>query len=290
MRVLVTGASGQMGWELSQQAADLGWHVTAFTHEELDIAEEDAVQDVVRRVGPDAVLNAAAYTAVDRAESEPEMVFSVNRDGPRNLAAICDELGISLVHYSTDCVFDGDKVGAYVEDDPAAPLGVYGKSKWEGEQAIREVCKKHLILRTSWVFASHGHNFVRTMLKLGSEQEFLRVVADQRGCPCCAAEVARITLAILPDMSDKWGTYHLAQPEAISWHGFAEAIFAEARRRGISLRVREVEPIETKDYPTPARRPLNSVLDCQKLVQNFGVNIHPWRESLAEVIGVLQHG
>jgi len=236
---------------------------------------------------PDAVINAAAYTAVDRAESEVEAAFAVNRDGPANLARACERAGISLIHISTDYVFDGSKQGAYVEGDPVSPLGVYGESKLAGEEAVRTLCPKHLILRTSWVFSAHGNNFVKTMLRLGAEREELGVVADQFGKPTSAAEIARLILDTLPDTEGKWGTYHLAQPDAVSWHGFAEAIFDAAKRQGIVMKVEQVQPISTADYPTPARRPANSELDCRLLKSVFGVTIRGWRESLAEVIGEL---
>jgi len=288
MRLLITGANGQLGTELTRQAG--GHDVLAVDYQELDITDARAVNCCVDKYRPDAVINAAAYTAVDRAEEDRDAAFAVNRDGAANLAAACARLDIPLVHVSTDYVFDGRKPSPYVEEDAPNPLGVYGRSKLAGEEAVREACPKHLIVRTSWVFSAHGHNFVKTMLRLGAEREELAVVADQRGRPTAAAEVARLILAVLPGAEGKWDTYHLAQPDATSWHGFAEAIFAEAGAQGMQLRVRSVRPIASEEYPTPARRPANSELDCTKFESTFGRRIRPWKESLAEVIRELNHG
>ena len=285
MKLLITGAKGQLGTELVRLGST--HELLAVDRDELDITDYYAVMNCINDFQPDAVINAAAYTAVDRAESEVEAAFAVNRDGPANLARACERAGISLIHISTDYVFDGSKQGAYVEGDPVSPLGVYGESKLAGEEAVRTLCPKHLILRTSWVFSAHGNNFVKTMLRLGAEREELGVVADQFGKPTSAAEIARLILDTLPDTEGKWGTYHLAQPDAVSWHGFAEAIFDAAKRQGIVMKVEQVQPISTADYPTPARRPANSELDCRLLKSVFGVTIRGWRESLAEVIGEL---
>lgn len=290
MKILIAGAHGQLGTQLCRQVEGLGWPFMAVDRDALDIADRSAVRAAVRAYMPDAVVNAAAYTAVDKAETEIEPAFSVNRDGPENLAVACADLGIPLVHISTDYVFDGRKQGAYTEDDAMVPLGVYGRSKAEGEMAVRHLCPKHLILRTSWVFSAHGHNFVRTMLRLGSEREELGVVDDQFGKPTSASEIARLILFTLSQAEGRWGTYHLAQPEVTSWHGFAQAIFVEAERLGWPLRVKQVNPISTEEYPTPARRPANSELNCGKLEASFGVRIRPWKESLGEVIEELRHG
>ncbi|RMF14399.1 MAG: dTDP-4-dehydrorhamnose reductase [Candidatus Dadabacteria bacterium] len=288
MRLLVVGAGGQLGAELIRSISP--HKVIGLKRDALDVTDTGAVAESLERFRPDAVVNASAYTAVDRAESEPEAAFGVNRDGAANLATACARLAIPLVHVSTDYVFDGRKSLPYVEEDVPNPLGVYGRSKQAGEEAVREVCPRHLIFRTSWVFSAHGHNFVKTMLRLGAEREELAVVADQRGRPTAAAELARLILAILPEAEGKWGTYHLAQPEPISWHGFAEAIFAEARKQGMDLRVQHVHPITTEEYPTPAERPRNSVLDCRKIEETFGVRIQPWREALKDVIRELNNG
>jgi len=284
MKLLITGCDGQVGTELTHQSVALGWTVKAVDRDGLDITDPVAVNKAVRAFMPDAVVNAAAYTAVDKAEHDRIAAFSVNRDGPKNLAVACAGLDIPLVHYSTDYVFDGSKSNGYVESDPVAPLGVYGESKLAGEQTVRELCSKYLVLRTSWVFSAHGNNFVKTMLRLASERETLGVVADQFGKPTSAAEVARMTLNMLSGKEEYWDVYHLAQPQTISWHGFAEAIFEEARWQNVALKLEQLSAIATSDYPTPAKRPAHSELHCDKLESIFGVRIKPWRESLVEVI------
>ncbi len=284
MKLLITGSQGQVGTELVKEAQRRQWQVSALSSQELDITNPDAVLAMMAHIKPDAVINAAAYTAVDKAESEREQAFAVNRDGPENLALACAENDIPLIHYSTDYVFDGQKHGAYAEDDPTAPLGVYGESKRAGEQAIIASCPKFLIFRTSWVFSSQRNNFVKTMLRLGAEKAQLSVVADQIGKPTCAAEIARISLAVLAGNNSCWGVYHLAQPEAASWYDFAKTIFLQARLHGLPLKINQLNAIETSEYPTPAKRPANSVLDCQRLESEFMINIKPWRESLDEVL------
>ncbi len=224
---------------------------------------------------------------MDRAEEEQALAFAVNRNGAQNLAETAEKAGAVLVHISTDYVFDGTKEGPYTEEDAPNPINVYGASKLAGEEAVRKACRRHLIVRTSWVFSAHGRNFVKTMLRLGKAREEIAVVADQVGKPTGASELARVIWAMLPRAEGRWGTYHVAQPPAVSWHGFAEAIFAEARRQGIALAVRHVRAIVTKDYPTPARRPANSVLDCTKLARVFGIQLTVWRQSLVKVLGYL---
>ena len=289
MKLLVTGAKGQVGTELAQQSLALGWEVKAIDYKELDITDLEAVRASVSSFEPDVVINAAAYTAVDKAESEPDTAFTVNKTGPENLAKVCSEFDILLVHYSTDYVFDGSKAGAYLESDQVFPLGVYGESKLAGEIAVARNSSKYLILRTSWVFSAHGNNFVKTMLRLGGEREELGVVGDQYGKPTCAAEISRLTLELLSKAKDHWGVYHLAQPEAVSWHEFSRVVFDEAARQGMSLQVKRVNAITTADYPTPAKRPAKSELDCTLLEQTFNVSIRPWRESLSDVIKELRH-
>jgi len=286
MKLLITGSKGQLGTELVRQA--MGHDVVAVDHDELDITDAAAVSSFVGDVHPDVIINAAAYTAVDRAEEDVDTAFAVNRDGPAHLAKACSGLNIPLIHVSTDYVFAGNRQGAYVESDPVEPAGVYGESKLAGEQAVTQCCSRYLILRTSWVFSSHGNNFVKTMLRLGRERETLGVVADQFGKPTAAAELARLILAILPDSEGHWGTYHLAQPDATSWHGFAEVIFDTAREQGVNLKVNRVNAITTDDYPTPAKRPANSVLDCSTFESTFGFKIRPWRDSLNEVVKELK--
>jgi len=283
MKLLITGSRGQLGTELMRlgSAHDL----LGVDQDELDITDADAVRNTVRTFAPDAVINAAAYTAVGKAESEPEVAFAVNRDGPANLAKACETAGIPLIHVSTDYVFDGCKKGLYIETDPVAPLGAYGESKWAGEESVRKYCPQHIILRTSWVFSAYGNNFVKTMLRLCVEREELGVVVDQLGKPTSAGELARVILEILPATGDYWGTYHIAQPEVTSWYGFAKIIFEEARRHGMALKLKQLNAITTSDYPTPAARPANSVMDCSHFEKTFGFKIRPWKESLSDVIG-----
>jgi len=287
MKLLITGAKGQLGSELVR----LGFkhELLAVDHDGLDICDADAVNRLMNDFCPDVVVNAAAYTAVERAESDRNAAFAVNRDGPANLAKACERVGIPLIHVSTDYVFDGSKKSAYVESDLVAPLGVYGESKLAGEQAIQEHCSHHMILRTSWVFSAHGHNFVQTMLRLGSDKSELSIVADQHGCPTAAAELARGIYALLDSTLDDsaWGIYHFCQPEPATWYSFAEAVFAEARKQGFALNVSQLNAIGTENYPTPAKRPENSVMDCSKLESQFGFSIKPWRESLEEVVRAL---
>jgi dTDP-4-dehydrorhamnose reductase len=287
MKILVIGCKGQVGTEFMRQGEARGHDMVGLDSSVLDITNAQAVEQAVASHAPDVVINAAAYTAVDKAESDQQAAFAVNRDGPANLAVACAPRDIPLVHYSTDYVFDGSKETPYVEDDPVAPLGVYGESKLAGEEAVRQACQKHLIFRTSWVFSAHGNNFVKTMLRLGAERKELGVVADQFGKPTAAAEIARVTLDILELGTTQWGTYHLAQPESTSWYGFAQAIFDEARRQGVALQVENVRAIGTSDYPTPARRPANSELECEEIEETFTVKIRPWKESLAEVTNEL---
>ena len=289
MRLLITGCDGQVGREVTSQSKVLGWTVEAVRRGRLDITDLGGVRRAIRAFVPDVVVNSAAYTAVDKAESSLDTAFAVNRDGPKNLAIACADMDIPLVHYSTDYVFDGSKGTAYVESDQVAPLGVYGESKLAGERAVGEFCPKHLIFRTSWVFSPHGNNFVKTMLRLASERKVLSVVADQFGKPTCAAEIARLTLLALPGIGKYPGVYHLAQPDVTSWHGFSEAIFEEARRQSMVLKLERLNAIATSDYPTTAKRPANSDLICDKLESVFSVCIRPWRESLAEVIYKLRN-
>jgi len=284
MKLLITGANGQLGRALTHQARAAGHETRAMTHAELDITNAQAVRNAVRTHQPDVVINAAAFTAVDAAESNAGMAWAVNRDGPANLASACADHGVALVHVSTDYVFDGEKQGEYTEDDPPRPVNVYGASKLAGEEAVRCACPRHLIVRTSWLFSACRHNFVRTMLKLGARQETLRIVADQRGKPTSAEELARVILAMLPQMEGHWGTWHAAQPETTTWHGFAEAILAAARAAGRPLRATRVLPIATEDFPAAAKRPKHSALDCRKLETAFSLTLRPWRESLRDVV------
>ncbi len=290
MRILLTGANGQVGWELSNRGGQRGFEVLALNRSDLDITDPVSVSEEVNRSGASLVVNGAGYTAVDQAESEPKLAFAANRDGPAYLAAACGKAGIPLVHISTDYVFDGQKETSYLVTDPVFPLSVYGKSKAAGEVEVREHLREHLILRTGWVYGIHGHNFVKTMLRIGREREVVHVVDDQYGCPTYAADLAetilRIAAQFLDDGQVQWGTYHYCGKGVTTWHGFAEEIFRLASEY-VSLKVKRVEPISTAEYPTPAQRPVNSTLDCSLLEKTFGIHPQPWAESLARMLEVL---
>ncbi len=287
MKIAVTGSNGQLGFELLRQAQVLDLNCVGWSRQDLDISDQAQVLNLVKATSPDIVINAAAYTAVDRAESEPELAYAVNRDGVANLGVACREAGIPLIHISTDYVFDGQQSRPYMENDPVNPSGVYGAGKLAGEKALREECEQHIIIRTAWVYGAHGHNFVKTMLRLGREKENLSVVADQYGCPTSALDIAETVLNISQQVFDKgkrkWGTYHYVAKGVTTWHEFAAAIIDEARQYEL-LRVRNIKPITTSEYPTPARRPSNSALNCTKIKQAFTIHCKPWRQSLREVI------
>jgi dTDP-4-dehydrorhamnose reductase len=285
MKILVFGARGQVGHEVCRARWPARYQLLPFARKAIDITGSASVSETLRRERPDLVINLAAYTAVDRAEREPEAAWAVNCAGAAHLAAACDESSAALVHLSTDYVFNGRKIDAYREEDAVDPLGVYGRSKEAGERAVRAALEQHVILRTAWIFGASGMNFVKTMLRLAGERPVLRVVADQRGCPTAAADIAAALIAIAEYIARgeaRWGTYHFAGDAAISWHGFAEAIFESAVPQ-LAPRPK-IEPIATEQYPTPAQRPMNSVLDCRRIEQAFGVSPSPWRASLAAVI------
>lgn len=286
--ILLTGAGGQVAWEIEQRATGAGLNVRALSRTELDITDSKAVHSMVAAVAPRVVINAAAYTAVDKAEDDKDRAFDVNRDGPGHLAAVCAAREITLVHLSTDYVFDGESKRPYVEEDFTAPLGVYGESKLAGEAAVRAFLDRHIILRTAWVYGVHGNNFVKTMLRLGRERDVLRVVDDQRGSPTFAGDIADALLLIarrvmseaLPE--EAYGTFHYTGGGAVTWHGFAEQIF-DLAAQNIGRRPK-VEAITTAEYPTPAKRPANSVLDCGKIGRTYGIMQRPWEESLKEML------
>jgi len=285
--LLIIGSNGQLGWELVRQSRQMGVAFHAVDFPDIDIADRESVRSCLESLPVKVVVNAAAYTAVDRAESEPAPAFAVNRDGPACLAELCAEKSVALIHISTDYVFNGSKNDAYLETDAVDPLGVYGKSKAEGDDEIRRRLDRHVILRTAWLYGIHGQNFVKTMLKLGREREIVRVVADQRGCPTYAADLAAAVLKIagqhMSGNTMPWGTYHYCGSGPTTWHGFAQAIFEVAQKHE-PLKVKEVTPITTAEYPTAARRPANSILDCSKIEQHFGIRPRYWKDSLKEVI------
>lgn len=283
MSFLVAGANGQVGRELVARSRP--GEVVAMDRKSLDIADLAAVTAVIAQHRPGVVINAAAYTAVDKAETDADAAYAANRDGPDALARACAAAGIPLLHLSTDYVFDGAQAEPYTEQSPTHPLGVYGQSKWEGEEAIRRHLSQHVILRVSWVFGTYGNNFVRTMLRVGRERDELRVVADQRGAPTHAGDIAEALLELarrLPaDLA--WGTYHYTGTPATTWHGFAQAIFDEATSLGLLERKPIVHAITTAEYPTPARRPANSQLSSTAL-KALGLRTKPWIDGLRETL------
>lgn len=273
MKVLLTGKDGMVGWELARTLASAG-SVIALSRSELDLTDPAAIAVRVRTVRPDVIVNAAAYTGVDKAETDKEQAFLVNAAGPGFLASEARECGALLVHFSTDYVFDGTKSAPYVESDPTRPLSVYGESKLAGEQAIRATGCQHLIFRTSWIYANRGRNFLLTMLRLGRERQEVRVVDDQQGSPTWARDVAEATARILRDRPTATGTYHMTTSGNTTWCGFTRAIFALA---GVKT---TVVPITTAEYPTPARRPANSLLSNAALQRDFGISLAAWEHSL----------
>lgn len=291
MRILLTGTRGQVGWELQRTLAPLG-ELHGFDRPGMDLADPDSIVRTIGRVKPALIVNAAAYTAVDKAESEPALAMAVNGTAPGILAEEARRVGAALVHYSTDYVYDGAKTTPYAEEDAPRPLGTYGRSKLAGEEAIRAVGVPHFILRTSWVFSARGKNFLITMLRLATERDELRIVDDQHGAPTWCRMIAEATALMIPRslvsgdeparaFAHAGGTYHLSAAGRTSWHGFARAILGEAAAAGMQgLRVRHVAAISTSEYPTPAARPKNSVLSNEKLGRAFGIALPHWADSL----------
>ncbi len=296
MKVLLLGANGQVGQELLRALVPLG-QVIATTRggvlpdgnacEVADFDQPDSLALLLQRIRPDVVVNAAAYTAVDRAEDNRDAVWRANAEAPGVLARWCAQANVPLVHYSTDYVFDGQGKRAYREEDTTSPLGVYGASKLAGEEAIRAAGGRHMIFRTAWVYASHGQNFLRTMLRVGAEREELKVVADQVGTPTPAALIADVTAQAIQHPAALSGTWHLTANGETSWHGFAEAIFEEAHARGLITQRPRVLPITTAEYPTKAQRPAYSRLDTTRLQADLGIVLPDWREGLARVMDEL---
>jgi dTDP-4-dehydrorhamnose reductase len=281
--VLVAGRSGQLARCLEESAAQRGIQLVAMGRPELDFEDASSVEQAARAVKPSAMVNAAAYTAVDRAESEPERAFAVNRDGAKRFAVEAQRLSVPLIQISTDYVFDGQKSSPYAENDVATPLGVYGRSKLEGEAAVRDVCPAALVLRTSWLYSPYGHNFVKTMLRLAETRDYVRVVDDQWGSPTAASDLANGILDVLGQsggegFGSRAGIYHLAAQGGTTWHGFASAIFAGWAARGRP--VTKLVAIRSADYPAAARRPANSRLDCTKIEHQFGIRLPSWQRSL----------
>ncbi|POF39743.1 dTDP-4-dehydrorhamnose reductase [Pseudomonas laurylsulfativorans] len=285
MKVLINGRHGQVSHELQRRLGAVG-ELIVLGRDQLDLAQPDQIRRQVQNVRPDLIINAAAHTAVDLAENEPQSAFAINAVAPGILAEEALDLDIPLIHYSTDYVFDGTKAAPYNEDDTPNPLGVYGKSKLAGEQAIRDVQGRHLILRTSWVYSTHGRNFLLTMQRLLQEKPELRVVADQIGAPTWAGTIANSTLALIEHWQANevanWGTYHLTAQGETSWFGFAQAIGEALRQQGKPCA--DLLAIPSSDYPTPAARPLNSRLDCSRLQRDWGVSQPDWQAALRECL------
>ncbi len=296
MKILLFGANGQVGHELRRSLAPLGElvvttrsgtlddGVASLRCEPADFDAPDALPALIERIAPDIVVNAAAYTAVDRAESDREAAFRANAAAPQRIAEACAARDALLVHYSTDYVFDGSGTRPYREDDPTSPLGVYGESKLAGEDAIRASGARHLIFRTAWVYASHGKNFMRTMLRLAAERDELRVVADQIGTPTPAALIADVTATVLARPFVRSGLWHLTAAGETTWHGFAEAIVSAAHAQGNLARKPRVVPIATLDYPTPAKRPAYSRLDLARIEADFAIVLPDWRAGLDVIL------
>ncbi|HGL6714425.1 dTDP-4-dehydrorhamnose reductase [Burkholderia contaminans] len=288
-RILISGANGQVGFELRRSLAPLGV-VTALTRQDMDLGKADGILAVLEREQPDVIVNPAAYTAVDKAESEPDVVRAINGTAPGVMAEWAASNGATMVHYSTDYVFSGSGAAPYRESDPTDPQSVYGLTKWEGEQAVRRSGSRHLILRTSWVVGAHGANFLKTILRLAREREQLKVVADQVGAPTSASLIANVTALLLARQGDQpdafaYGTYHLAAGGETTWYEYARYVVASAERSGLALKMKagDIQPIATHEYPLPAKRPANSRLDCGKLTGAFGLHLPDWRHGVDHV-------
>ncbi|MGE8176915.1 dTDP-4-dehydrorhamnose reductase [Pseudomonas fluorescens] len=285
LKILISGQHGQVAIELQRRLKGLG-ELIVLGRNQLDLAHPEQIRLQIRALRPNLIINAAAHTAVDQAESEPELAFAINAAAPGVLAELALELGIPLIHYSTDYVFDGRKASPYTETDEPHPLGVYGATKLAGEQAIRAVNGQHLILRTSWVYSNHGRNFLLTMQRLLQEKPHLRIVADQIGAPTWAGTIATSTRALIERWQSgqpgAWGTYHLTAQGETSWFGFAQAIAEHLQTQHKTCA--SLEAIPSRDYPTPATRPLNSRLDCRLLQQQWQVSQPDWRDALRECL------
>lgn len=287
-KILITGTHGQVGYCLNQQAQTNGWAVLAIDRDKLDITDVQAVLALVNEYQPNVIINAAAHTAVDKAETEIDASYAINRDGPKYLAEAAASVGAAILHISTDYVFAGDKDGVYSEADPVSPQGVYGASKLAGEEAVAASNPKHIILRTAWVFGEHGNNFVKTMLRLGEQRDQLGIVADQFGGPTYAGDIAAALLtiaekAVIVPETVAWGIYHFAGEPHVNWHQFAQAIFDKAVDAQLLANVPQLNALTTADYPTPAKRPANSRLDCSKITAKFGIQPSDWQSALDNI-------
>ena len=290
-KILITGKNGQVGFELQRSLSILG-EIVAVDREECDLANPDSIRRLVREVKPDVIVNPAAYTAVDKAESEVQVAEAINAIAAGVFAEEAAKLGALIVHYSTDYVFDGTKDGIYTEADTPNPQSVYGKTKLAGEQAVAAANTRHIILRTSWVFGAHGANFLKTILRLARERDALKIVADQYGAPTSAALLADVTAQIVARYlccaeGFPYGLYHLVSDDVTSWHGYANYVVDSARRRGQAFKVAEIAPIPTSGYPLPAPRPANSRLSTKKLQQTFGLTLPSWQAQVEQVLTLL---
>lgn len=287
MKILITGKNGQVGSCLVDQINTMS-DVTllALDRNQLDITDATQVNKVVAEFNPNIIINAAAYTAVDKAEQESELTYGINRDGPHNLAVAANEINAYIIHISTDYVFAGDSLISYVESDKTDPQGEYGRSKLAGEQAVVEACTRHIILRTAWVFGERGNNFVKTMLRLAKTRDSLGVVADQFGGPTYAGDIAKAIVTIskqIIDGNQAYGIYHYSGFPYVNWYAFAEKIFDIALEQGVLKQSIQVNQIMTQDYPTPAKRPENSRLNCHKIDSAFGIQQSDWQAALTRI-------
>lgn len=288
MKIMVTGANGQVGHCLTEALAKSSIDYLSLDRNQLDISDAGAVQNRVNDYAPDVVINAAAYTAVDKAESAVEEAHKINCIGARNLAEAANSLDAAIFHVSTDYVFAGDALHEYGESDPVNPQSVYGKSKLDGELAVARANQKHIILRTAWVFGEHGNNFVKTMLRLGRTRDSLSIVSDQTGGPTYAGDIAASLLKIANAYHEQaeieWGVYHFSGQPQTTWFEFAKQIFIEIERAKLYEKaVPDLKPIGTIDYPTAAKRPINSRLNCQKIKKNFGIVPSDWQRALQNI-------
>ncbi|MEZ9925533.1 dTDP-4-dehydrorhamnose reductase [Vibrio breoganii] len=290
MRVLVTGCNGQVGHCLVNQLQN-NVELLAVDREELDITSRDAVSTLVSEFKPDFIINAAAHTAVDKAEEEVDLSYAVNCLGPKYLAEAANHVGGTVLHISTDYVFSGNKEGVYSEEEETGPLGIYGKSKLAGELALAEANERHIILRTAWVFGEHGNNFVKTMLRLGKDREALSIVGDQYGGPTYAGDIAQALITIMnklsvDDESSLYGVYHFSGAPHVSWYEFAQDIFQQAETKQLLI-APTLTSITTDMYPTPAARPENSKMNCDKIANNFGIAPSNWQAALENIEGYM---
>ena len=292
-KILLTGVNGQVGHALQKKLAQ--YELFALNRDQLDLSDADAIRRTVQIIKPDIIINPAAYTAVDKAEVEPELAYAINAIAPQILAEEAAKLNAALIHFSTDYVYDGTKISAYVETDSVNPLSVYGQSKLAGEQAVTAVGLPHLILRTSWVYGAYGKNFLKTIIRLAGERESLRIVADQYGAPTSNESIAEAVVSLLTawqvNNASQTGVYHLTNQENTSWHGFSCAIIKEYNQVALSKKwpplkanVSNVAPICTAEYPTPAARPANSTLNNEKLKQVFNITLPTWQQGLQQVM------